>query len=623
MSLDIGTLVAKVKVDDSDFDRKTSGWSGKGAAVASAFGNIAADAIGQATSMLVDFVGEAAVASDNTAKFAKTLEFAGVDGKRIKDLKDITQDYADSTVYNLGDIQSITAQLASNGVEGYDSLAMALGNLNAVAGGNSETFGRVGSVLTQTAGQGKLTTENWNQLADAIPGASGVLQEALKKNGAFTGNFRKAMEEGQITAEEFNTAIQQVGSDPVAVEAAKSVETFEGAQGNLAAAIQSQLVVALDMLKPAFTGIQNALAWFIGNSGLLVPLITGIGVALLVVLGPAIWAAVAATWAWTAALLANPMTWIVLAIVALVAAIVWLIQNWDTAVAWISEVWSGFLTWFTEVVDGFVAWWNEVWGAVGSFFTGLWDGIVAWVNEVWSGFISWIEGVIAGFVSWVSENWGLLLSFIIGPIGLAIQWLVENWGGVMDWFEGVIDGFVGFWSDVWNTVKDAVVDIWEGIIDWFESIPDKINEVFANAGMWLYSIGQDIINGLWNGLKDIAGGITGWFEDTFGGIIDTVAGIFDINSPSRVFRYYIAGSIGEGMVKGLHEQEAPIDRAMRRLVSVPPVSWGGTGSAGATGASVTNVLNYQAAEGQSLESEEALYLALGGPRSPFGGGGVS
>ncbi|WP_410954914.1 tape measure protein, partial [Pseudomonas aeruginosa] len=78
----------------------------------------------------------------------------------------------------LDDIQSITAQLASNGVKGYDKLAEAAGNLNAVAGGNAQTFKTVGLVMTQTAGAGKLTTENWNQLSDAIPGASGKLQEA-------------------------------------------------------------------------------------------------------------------------------------------------------------------------------------------------------------------------------------------------------------------------------------------------------------------------------------------------------------------------------------------------------------------------------------------------------------
>ena len=123
-------------------------------------------------------------------------------------------------MYSLSDIQSITAQLASNGIQGPDALAESLGNLNAIAGGNAETFGRVGSVLTQTAGAGKLTTENWNQLAEAIPGASGALQDALLQAGAYTGNFRDAMAAGEITAEEFNAAIMQVGTDPIAVEAA-------------------------------------------------------------------------------------------------------------------------------------------------------------------------------------------------------------------------------------------------------------------------------------------------------------------------------------------------------------------------------------------------------------------
>ena len=82
-------------------------------------------------------------------------------------------------------------------------------------------------VLTQTAGQGKLTTENWNQLSDAIPGASGKIQQALKEAGAYTGNFRDAMADGQITAQEFNDAIMSLGFTDAAVEAATSASTIE------------------------------------------------------------------------------------------------------------------------------------------------------------------------------------------------------------------------------------------------------------------------------------------------------------------------------------------------------------------------------------------------------------
>ncbi len=165
------------------------------------------------------------IASAAAQKFAGTLGFGGVDTSTIDALTASTQEYADNTVYDLGDIRNTTAQLAANGVDDYAQLAEAAGNLNAVAGGNAETFKSVGMVMTQTAGAGKLTTENWNQLADAIPGASGKLQEAMKANGAYTGNFRDAMEKGEISAEEFNQAIMQLGMTDVAKEAATSTRS--------------------------------------------------------------------------------------------------------------------------------------------------------------------------------------------------------------------------------------------------------------------------------------------------------------------------------------------------------------------------------------------------------------
>lgn len=611
MSLDIGTLVAKVKVDDSEFESKTSGWSGRGAAVASAFGNIAADAISQATSMLTTFVGEAATASDATKKFKDTLKFAGVDDSTIKQFTKSTQKYADQTVYSLSDIQSITAQLASNGIEGPDNLAKALGNLNAVAGGNADTFGRVGMTLTQTAGAGKLTTENWNQLAEAIPGASGVLQDALLKSGAYTGNFRDAMAEGQITADEFNAALLQVGTDPVAVEAAKSVETFEGAQGNLAAAIQSQLVAALDMIKPAFTGLQNGIAWFISNSGLLIPVIIGLGAALLVALAPAIWAGVVAMWAFTVALLANPMTWIVIGVGLLVAAIVWLIQNWDVAVKWITDVWGGLMTWLGDVIDAFAGWWDGVWSGISQFFIDLWDGIVSFFTDV-----------INNVVAFVQDHWGLLLSFLIGPIGLAIQWIVENWSGIMAWFHSVISGFVSWWNgiwsgvgrflgDLWNNVASTTKSVWDGIISWFRSIPDTIKNIFTGAMDWLYNIGRDIVNGLWRGLKSVWSSVSGWFQNTFGGIIDTVKGIFQINSPSRVFAG-IGSSVGEGMIKGLVPWESKIDGQIKSMMKVPQKSAYAGGFGSSMVSSRENNIYLTVPEGTT--TEEALFAALGSPR---------
>ncbi|WP_050884085.1 tape measure protein [Leuconostoc mesenteroides] len=204
---------------------------------------------------------EALNSSDALQKFKSTMQLGGFGEDEIDKATKQVKKYADDTVYDLNTVSNTTAQLAANGVKDYLGLTEAAGNLNAQAGGNADTFKSVAMVLTQTAGAGKLTTENWNQMADAIPGASGVLQKALKENGAFTGNFRDAMADGQITADEFNDALTKLGSNDAAKKAATSTNTFEGAWGSLEANVVSGLDNMINKIgKKNLTGIINQLA---------------------------------------------------------------------------------------------------------------------------------------------------------------------------------------------------------------------------------------------------------------------------------------------------------------------------------------------------------------------------
>ena len=295
----IGTAWIQVAISGSNLTREVEGQlnrvntsraensiiSGLGGAFRKV-GKIAAGALAVASTVglatgFADIAKQAIDASDATNKFKNTLNFAGKSAADVDRLTKSTKEYADRTVYGLSDIQSITAQLASNNVQGCDKLAEAAGNLNAVAGGNAETFKSVGMVLTQTAGQGKLTTENFNQLADAVPGASGKLQQALLEAGAYTGNFREAMEKGEITAEEFNAAVMDLGMTDVAKEAATSTQTIEGAWGNLEATLVSGAMGIVDQIKPALTdfmgnvasGAEGAFDWIQNN---LIPGIQGV-----------------------------------------------------------------------------------------------------------------------------------------------------------------------------------------------------------------------------------------------------------------------------------------------------------------------------------------------------------
>ncbi|MFC5338934.1 hypothetical protein [Leucobacter denitrificans] len=85
------------------------------------------------------------------------------------------------------------------------------------------------------------------------------------------------------------------------------------------------------------------------------------------VFGGTIVAAIAAwtasIWAFTFVLLANPVRWINLGIVALVAAIVALVMSWDQVVAFVTEIRDGFISWIEGGLEGFATWWNEIWAA--------------------------------------------------------------------------------------------------------------------------------------------------------------------------------------------------------------------------------------------------------------------
>lgn len=232
-----------------------------------AVAGLAQTAIQSVISALSGMTGEVMNTSDAIEKFQSTMNFAGKTKEETEEATKLFKKYADDTVYDLNDITNTGAQLAANGIESYKELAIAAGNLNAVAGGNADTFKSVGMVLTQTAGAGKLTTENWNQMADAIPGASGKLQEALKNMNAYTGDFRDAMADGQISAEEFLKAIQELGSTDAAEEAARSTKTFEGAIGNLEATVTTGMTNVLDAFgKEKVTGTITKFGDFVAKA---------------------------------------------------------------------------------------------------------------------------------------------------------------------------------------------------------------------------------------------------------------------------------------------------------------------------------------------------------------------
>lgn len=581
---------------DKSASKSSSGF-GKFGAAAGAVGGLVSSGIGMAVDAIADLTGDIVEASDSADKFKSTLNFAGLDTGTIDSLTASTQKYADQTVYSISDIRNVTAQLAANGVQGFDQLAEAAGNLNAVAGGNADTFSSVGMVLTQTAGAGKLTTENWNQLADAIPGASGKLQEAMLKNGAYTGNFRDAMEKGEISAEEFNQAIMDLGMTDAAKEAATSTSTIEGAMGNLQASVVGVGTTILDQFKgPLTSGISMLAQGISGLSGVFTGLVQTIGPILSQIgttfqtafqpvveivqsqllpalqplmsalqnLGNAIMpiimtaiqtiapvlATVVSNIVQTMSVIATAVTPVINNIAALIQAVLPVIQSvfqsWGSAIQGvINAVFPFIQTVVTSVMDVINAIITTVLAAINGDWSGVWEGIQSIVSSVWDG----IQNIVSGAINAVS---GVISS--------------------------VLNGISGIFSSVWNGIKGAVSGAWSGItsavsngvssmMNVITSIPSKIMGVFSGAGSWLISVGKNIIQGLINGITSAIGGAISAVKDAVGGIIDGAKSMLGIASPSKVFDREIGRMIPAGLGRGVSENERAATRPVEDMVN--------------------------------------------------------
>ncbi|QDA37907.1 tape measure protein [Enterococcus faecium] len=487
--------------------RKLDGLKDKLGSLKSAFSfgavaGLAHNAISSVVSGVQGLVGEAVNASDSLMKFSKTMEFANFGKSQIESSKKEMKDYADKTVYGLEEILNTTAQLASNGIPNYTELTKAAGNLNAVAGGSSDTFKSVAMMLTQTAGAGKLTTENWNQLADAIPGASGLLQDAMLKNGAYTGNFRDAMAQGQITSDEFNQAIVQLGMNDGAVKAATSTDTLGGSWDRLKSTVVNAIQGIIekigvenitDFINTLSTKIEEAipkmadfmdklgdfakwiddnkdnLTWLIGVIAGITVAIRGLGLA------SAIFG--------TISLLTGGL---VVALGALAGALVVAYTKSETFRNIVNAAFTAVKNVVMSVINNLVAYYKMLW----SVLQWLWEKIKEWASWIGNKFIEMKNSV----VNTVQNLWNGVKNFFSNGVG-------DTWNKVVGWAKNIFNKAI----ELKNNVSDAIGNLWNGIKDsfrsgidtvfnWFSELPTKMKDAIIGGKDALVDAFKSIFN---------------------------------------------------------------------------------------------------------------------------------
>jgi TP901 family phage tail tape measure protein len=391
--------------------------------------------------------------------------------------------------FNFQETAALAGSLDKAGLDSTKTMAaMSKGLVTMAKDGEQpeEAFQRITSQIGDLIEKGD--TASAIDLASGIFGTRGATQ------------FVGAVQNGSLALDDLVGSIGASGDTILGVgdDTADFAEKWQLVKNNAQLALEPLASTVFDTLGQALGKLvepmQSVSAWFQENPAAVEVLAGVLGGVLLVALA----GVTAAMWGFVAATLANPVTWIIVGIMALVAAIVALATNWDTVVAWVKETGALFLDW-----------WNGIWDSAGAWVSQTWDNITGWVSEKWNGLIVGIQGLGAMFTAWWNGLWEGVGTF-----------LSTKWDEIVAWVTGIPDRFLAglaalgqLGAKLGGYVQqgnDAMTAKFNEVVSWVGGIPGRILNGLGNLGSLLWNAGTQIIEGFWNGLKSKFESVKNW-----------------------------------------------------------------------------------------------------------------
>jgi hypothetical protein len=152
---------------------------------------------------------------------------------------------------------------------------------------------------------------------------------------------------------------------------------------------------------------------------------------------------IASVWSFTAALLANPITWVVMAIVGLGVAVYALWRNWDRVTAFLAERWE-------------------------------------YVKSKFAAAKEWIGGVFSGLVARVREDAPLILAAVMPVVGIPLL-IWRNWDKIKEYAGRALTNAVTYITGKVEQFKASGRALIQAFVDGIKSVVNKPAEIVRSA----------------------------------------------------------------------------------------------------------------------------------------------
>lgn len=150
--------------------------------------------------------------------------------------------------------------------------------------------------------------------------------------------------------------------------------------------------------------------------------------------------------------------------------------------------------------------------------------------------------LIIALVSGILDNIDMLIDCVLEMVDVIVDKLIDNLPKLIDGgirlIAALANGLIRAIPNLVSKIPQIILSIVKGLISGIPAI---------------FDVGKNIVEGLWNGIKNMGSWVTGKVKDFFGGIVGGVKDFLGIHSPSKVFAG-IGGFMAEGLGEGFDDQ---------------------------------------------------------------------
>ena len=282
----------------------------------------------------------------------------------------------------------------------------------------------------------------------------------------------------------------------------------------------------------------------------------------------------------------NPITLIIGAIGALIAAFIYLwntsegfrnfwINMWENVTSFFQNAWNVIVSFVTQTIPQMISdigtWFSELPSKIGEWLSVTLDNVGQWISDMWNKFLEMCSNILNTIAEWFSQlpykisyflGYGLAttVQWVTNMINNIVQMCVKIFNTIVEWFSQLPGKILSFLTDAYQKASTWAVNMWNKFIEMCKNVLNSIGEWFSQLPSKIWNFLTQAIQRVGefaNNMRNKASEAGRWFSNTLINIVSQI--------PSQMIN--IGRNIVQGVWNGIQSMASTFTNNVKNFFS--------------------------------------------------------